>query len=51
MYRTGDRARGARMELEHLGCADDQVKIRGFRIEPWEIEAAWSPIRGSATWW
>ncbi|WP_327674828.1 amino acid adenylation domain-containing protein [Kitasatospora sp. NBC_00458] len=39
LYRTGDRGRWRRGELEFLGRTDHQVKIRGYRVEPGEIRA------------
>ncbi|WJS90740.1 non-ribosomal peptide synthetase [Microbacterium testaceum] len=40
LYRTGDRARWNRDELEFLGRTDNQVKIGGMRVELEEIERA-----------
>ncbi|HYO14087.1 MAG TPA: amino acid adenylation domain-containing protein [Thermoanaerobaculia bacterium] len=38
LYRTGDRALLAEVEVRFLGRIDQQVKVRGFRIELGEIE-------------
>ncbi|MBJ6766233.1 amino acid adenylation domain-containing protein, partial [Myxococcaceae bacterium JPH2] len=40
LYRTGDRARWVKGELEYLGRLDAQVKVRGYRIELGEVEGA-----------
>ncbi|MBU8901051.1 amino acid adenylation domain-containing protein, partial [Corallococcus sp. M34] len=40
LYRTGDRARWVRGELEYLGRVDAQVKVRGYRVELGEVEGA-----------
>jgi amino acid adenylation domain-containing protein/non-ribosomal peptide synthase protein (TIGR01720 family) len=46
VYRTGDRARSVKGELEFLGRADDQVKIRGYRVEPGEVQQALRQLHG-----
>ena len=46
LYRTGDRVRWKKGELEYLGRTDNQVKVRGYRIELGEVEAVLRQVEG-----